>query len=377
MVVSPAPITTQPALGTQPGDDLRAARDFVDQAQSDMAVLLSNSDILHADATQALVRIRDGAAGNHARAIDRAVQAAQHLLGSTMAATRSPAWAGQLFVINKLLTQYASGLAEVEAALIAATSEAVVDAPTPVADAGVLGDAADTRPATDDSDAFAFAAARDTLKPLLKFAETDAQVRALSTLARLDDDVRLVAPRNAHAETVTTAIDAPQKPATVPLETLMQTFTSAALAHARQTDKIISVSYAADDIDIPTSQRAALDRLFADMAERLIDLCVERPEIRQARGESGAGHIALTATVEKSGVTLCFEGPAVTGAPDRFHTLMPQAEIKTTDRHIIVRQALSALQTNASDTAPPRQDALTPTDVPPMSLGDVLSEALA
>jgi len=279
------------------GDDLTLCRSFVDNAQAHLTHLLSSADIVLADIQTALTEIYDQARLVHARAIDRATKAALDMSENHSDFQKTTQWQGQILVLDKLVDQYAQGLAEVEEAshydetdqsnnLLALDSDLLSKETPP--ETLVEFETSEERQAR-------YEMAKETLSPLLKFTENDVDRKALKHLMALNV--------KASAQAV--------KPKTVEFEALIPIFTNAALRTARQTDKVVSVSYACDTIDIPSGKRLALETMLEIAAEWLVNCGVDLPDVRQSHGQSGAGHIAVTATKQSGSLELTLASPTL------------------------------------------------------------------
>jgi len=242
------------------GDDLTLCRSFVDNAQAHLTHLLSSADIVLADIQTALTEIYDQARLVHARAIDRATKAALDMSENHSDFQKTTQWQGQILVLDKLVDQYAQGLAEVEEAS--------------------------------------------------HYDETDQSNNLLALDSDLENDVDRKALKHLMALNVKASAQA-VKPKTVEFEALIPIFTNAALRTARQTDKVVSVSYACDTIDIPSGKRLALETMLEIAAEWLVNCGVDLPDVRQSHGQSGAGHIAVTATKQSGSLELTLASPTL------------------------------------------------------------------
>lgn len=277
-------------IGEMSGDDLLAARAFVDAAQRDITQLLDPDNHALPNIALRLSRIITLAKAVSARAVDRAAQLALDMSQSKVGFEKSAQWQGQILVLNKLISQYGIGLRQVEAEL-----ENTV--------ASLNSGGAQICASVENSSGMAlkeqFHAAQSTLKPLLKFAETDTQRNALSRLAKLDSAVTKQFKTDVGAKQI--------KQADIPFEAIMPSFTASALRAARQSDKIVSISFGAEGpVNIAAEQCANMDNLLCGVASGLVNQWLERPDVRQSRGESGAGHIAVTANRSNTGLNLQF-----------------------------------------------------------------------
>ena len=317
------------------GDDLTAARRFCDSVRSDMSALMEGvcaqpcaaEDVL----LGSLVRIQSGAKRLHARAIFRA---AQTVVNAVNDSAPLPTVQGRILSLNKLVVQYEGGLDDIAPR----PANAEHDIQEPVDSPLVF---ADAEPPMPDIEA-RFRAARAALLPLMSFAQTGADREALARLAKFSDneidaqkdiqeaDITLetlseaIEPLKLELEDVssleTQSSSLPPKSEArssyagrpTDFESLMPSFISHALQEARLTEKTVSVSYGADGVSVAQANAPALQSLLEHIAQTLVRSVVERPETRRARGQSGAGHIAVTATQSPKTLTVSIECP---GAP--------------------------------------------------------------
>ena len=273
----PKPVNTAALLGAMTGDDLGLSRQFVDCAQGHITLLQSDAELDVSDIQDALVEISDQAQRLHARAIDRAAQAAMSMSEGSDSFQTSTGWNGQIRVLDGLIQQYTSGLIEIE-------TELQGDAPSVDNSLLALDNDLLTKDSLTEETHFDLEGlhreAKKTLKPLLRFAENENDREALTHLLALDLSVENPARKEVSFE----------------FESLIPVFTNAALRTARQTDKVVSVSYVCEAIDMAVSKRLSVEALLQIAAEWIVNVAVDLPAIRQAREQSGAGHIAVTVT---------------------------------------------------------------------------------
>ena len=209
------------------GDDLERARRFCDAARRDMDAVVHAAREEASDPgrdphwlCERLTRIQRGAKRARARAVYRSAQDAMGLIHCD--GPHLPIdWTqvdGRLIVLNKLLTQYEAGLAELESA---------------------------ARPRLPDvaaNDTARWAAARDTLAALTaRLQPVDAP--ALARLMALDaQDCEAAAPA----------------PTGEPLDDAMPELVQRLLGCGRTFGKTLSVSYAVDAVHLPADARADL-----------------------------------------------------------------------------------------------------------------------
>ena len=316
-------------------DDLTAARRFCDTVRSDMSSLIegvcaqpcAEADVL----IGSLVRIQSGAKRMHARAIFRAAQTVVNAVNDRAAL---PSVQGRILSLNKLITQYEMGLSDI--------------APRPAngESADLAPEANKTAPDTLDK---RYADARAALAPLMQFAKPGVERDSLSALSgfktgeitsqeTVDPNQGLVsdetpldassaaslpsAPRSAPA--FTNAQNVAIRP--LDFEILMPSFITHALQEARQTDKTVSVSYAADGVSLSACQVPALQNTLNHIAKTFVRSVLERPETRRGRGDSGAGHIALTAAQTQDTLSISIECPGTTQSISAFLPDGPRTE---------------------------------------------------
>lgn len=321
------------------GDDLTTARRFCDNVRGDMSALIDAVCTQPCAAPDVLIdsldRIQSGAKRLHARAIFRA---AQTVVNAVNDSAPLPALQGRILTLNKLIVQYETGLDDIMPR--PANGD---DAPLEIKDSALVFAAA--APPMPDIDA-RFRAARAALAPLMGFAKPGQESEALTRLARFsDDDIIAVKTQSESLEAQSDILletlfeDGPEmRAADTPLvdsqadtahtftpraraataveradtaqldfETLMPDLISCALQEARQTDKTVSVSYAAEGVSFSASQLPALQSLFAHIAKTLVHAVLELPETRRQRGASGAGHIAITAAQQAATLSVSIE----------------------------------------------------------------------
>lgn len=247
-----------PAAGFDGGDDLVRARRFCDAAHADMLSIIDAASAADRDAhdlADALSRIQQGAKRARARSVYRSAQdvlALIHSHGPHMPID----WGqvdGRLFVLNKLLTQYESGLSDVEAQQPAR--------------------AASNPPPASRMDAVqAHREASHTLRALLPVAEAHAPAE-LSALTRLLDMAYSPepAPRDEAGGNAT-------------LDAAMPELVQRLLSHGRDFGKTVSVSYNVDGVELSEAARDAL-------CERVWDALA--PLVAASLPLQGVGHLGI------------------------------------------------------------------------------------
>ena len=286
------------------GDDLTAARRFCDTVRSDISSLMDGVSAQPCASSDALIdsldNIQSGAKLIHARGI---YSAAQRVVNSLAEQASLPKVQGRILSLNKLIFQYEAGLDD-----IAPRPANLNDTGAPELEDEFAGERpvvyAVTEPPMPDIDA-RYRAARAVLAPLMAFAQQGHDRDALVKLAKFSDDelpVVAIAPADSVAPEI-------RSNTFLNFDILMPEFVSRALHEARQTDKTVSVSYAADDVNFDARHLSVLQTLFGHIAKTFVQTVLERPDVRRKRGLSGAGHIALTAVQDFETLTVSIECP--------------------------------------------------------------------
>ncbi len=342
------------------GDDLTAARRFCNTVRSDMSTLIDGVCAQPCAAPDVLIgsldSIQSGAKQLKARSIFRA---AQTVVNAVNDRAPLPTLQGRVLSLNKLICQYEGGLNDI--------------APRPANGALAYDNQFDPLPTgKTDLDA-RYKAARDALAPIIGLSRKGPERDNLFSLANFsnaelaaqmetpekppeklaadlpsdivleslfDENVGIDMPTSLLSEAAGPSETAlletkmsgtalskftPEPIFTQPaamqsireidfarqidFETLMPDFISQALQEARQTDKTVSVSYAADGVSLDHKQLTAFQALFDHIAKTLVGSVLERPETRRRRGASGAGHIAITATQSSTKISISIECP--------------------------------------------------------------------
>jgi hypothetical protein len=332
------------------GDDLTVARRFCDSVQGELEGLIEAVCAQPCAAPDVLIgsldKIQAGAKSLHARAIFRA---AQTVVNAVNDRAPLPTVQGRVLSLNKLFLQYESGLNDI------APRPANIEGDTEIEDVAPKMDAIFSCDAPPMPDIEArYRAARAGLVPLMGLAKVGVERESLTKLADFSDDelegLQVVELDEADgvgddtsldittpledltdvaapdvAEINVTALTSPvmeksQTAAPVSFENLMDGFITQALHEARLTEKTVSVSYAADGVTIGAARVAAAQNVLDHIARTCVRSILERPEARRARGQSGAGHIAVTVTQNQSATTISIECP---GAPLGVSAFMP------------------------------------------------------
>ncbi len=282
------------------GDDLKIARRFCDTIRADISALIEGVSAppfvaLPTPLIHRLASIQSEAKIAHARGIYRAAQTVIDGLNDDAPLATVQ---GRVLSLKTLATQYEQGLDEIapKPANVAATVQDVIAPEVRVSeDAEVI--------CTDVAMTARYDAAREALRPLMAFAQP-AEREALNAVAGFDAIAQ--APAQIY-----------RSPEMVDFETLMPGFTSHALHCARQCAKTVSVSYSCEGAALSRGQAHAMQAVLAHIAETFVSGVLEPAETRRARGENGAGHIALTAKSigEQVSVSIdCPSGPLLASA---------------------------------------------------------------
>ena len=321
------------------GDDLTAARRFCGQATTSMELLMaaiSNSSVCAPHIlVEYLADVQSQAKSQHAIAIYRA---AQNVIDAVLGCASLERVQGRALSLNKLIVQYQAGLDEIAPApanapeLAGKAKRDLAPEDTSGAAATMPHDPPPVPSAKDAALAAKYDQARAALRPLMGLTKTPSEAAALSRLAGFtsselsaakgqepsSDEAQAAeantpaAPQNTISPIYQSGPQETTASLDVDFETLMPQFTSEALQAARQTQKTVSVSYAAEDVRLSFAQAQALQPVLQHIAQKIVTGVLERPETRARRGESSAGHIALTASQHAGRVSISMDCP---GAP--------------------------------------------------------------
>ena len=247
--------------GNHVGDDLKAARQFVDDCEACMSGLLSGETVNPENTKSDLSRIQSAAMRINARAIASMAQVA---LGNCEGYHKRPEQLhGSLLGLNKLVHQYRTGLDEVwvkplkEGPQISSTTSV---------------------PIPEKTDEFQqLIQARRILQPLIKFAANETDKAALTLLAGLE----IVQPSE---QNVVRSLDV-----------IMPSITNELLRFARQSGKSLSISHGFDEIWVSGEMATALETGLGNIGKYLISKSIDHLEHRQTVGKCGSAHMAFTA----------------------------------------------------------------------------------
>jgi len=244
------------------GDDLRAARRFMDLCHAHMSEIFSGGQLPMLDVVNRLGEIQSHAKLMHARSIYRS---AQEIIDDLTRRRSVQACAGSVLVLQKLIRQYNAGLSE-----IAPVALQVIRKPK----ANPAGPAIVSEMAQQKTAAM-------TLAPLVKFAD-EAERSSLITLVKL-------AANQTSSPISNTSAESAEK-----IDVVLPSLTNHWLRLARTQDKSISVSSALCDGRVRADRLKVLQKGLKGLGELLITQSVEKPEARAARSLSRSAHLAIT-----------------------------------------------------------------------------------
>ena len=262
------------------GDDLYIAREFSNAALADISAM----DAMHAaqnpanfeQMSETLARLQDGAKRLRARAI---YQSAQRVIdGLAPSAVSQDGFNTRLSALSHLVSQYASGLSEVEAALANEQTDDAEIAAAPPAKKITVKTA--PQPSHEELNLRARAVLTDTIG-LARAGE----ITPLQALLDYDPHKAPVdnAPIEITPETpdVTPAVQSKPQPQ-IPLEYVLRDAIQDALSIARMSGKTISISYDVGQTHIGQNHTASVERRLCEGLRALI---------LQSLPQNGIGHI--------------------------------------------------------------------------------------
>ncbi len=258
------------------GDDLAEARRFASLCQETMSAFMSATHHSTQSAIADLEVLQTQARHMQARAISRTALLA---IDDLTAAKNSNQSAGTLLALNKLVCQYTAGLDEI--------------APQELFFLNDLEERLEALLAIQEPE---LAAARGTLKALLPQARSGNERESLRRLMMIRH----------------TSANAASAPHSDNFDVIMPAVTNEALRSARRVKKSVSVSYAADNIQMDADLSVALQTAIISICDGLVERCIEAPLRRQNQGLSGAAHIAITARTSGGvfNILMTCDGPA-------------------------------------------------------------------
>ncbi len=243
------------------GDDLVAARRFMDLCRDHMSEIFSGGQIPLIEVLRRLGDIQSHAKLMRARSIYRS---AQDVISDLTVHKCPQSCAASVLVLQKLIRQYEAGLSEIAPVKVSKIEKINRVETVPVYDLARQKKAA------------------VTLSPLLKFADKEKDRDNLVTLLSLAANESFAPPNK-------------REPAKVQkVDIILPSLTNHWLRLARTQEKSISVSSAVDDISIKTETLKALQKGLKQLGEILISQSVEKPDVRADKELSRSAHLAVT-----------------------------------------------------------------------------------
>lgn len=312
------------------GDDLIAARKFMNLCRDHMSEIFSGGQIPVLDVVEKLSEIQSHAKLLHARSIYRS---AQDVIDDLTGRRNIQACAGSVLVLQKLIRQYETGLSEIAPVAPQVLPKKPVNPVGPI----VVSDLAQQKQAA------------DILTPLVKFAEKDDRDGLVALINLAANQARPAQKKNPKTA---------QK-----MDIILPALTNHWLRLARTQDKSISVSSCLDDIELDRSRLRQLQAGLKHLGELLISQSVETPELRESRQLSRSAHLALTArqTDSQLEILLSCEGqqPRQSDFDLISKTLMRgagiQPHIRIEDGLIQVEMTIRSSDAGQSDESPARE----------------------
>ena len=249
------------------GDNLTEAAQYSTSAMADMDILLADTRLDAQAARPALMRVQNGAKSLSARAI---IRASQRVIDGYDNANSQPKIDGRIMALYKLIVQYDRGLAEIMGGEKTQAMPANITLPA---------ENIPTTPKTAPRDA------QKTLVSLLPFAGEHRQI--LERLLELNEPIDVQA----------------QAPITLSFESLMADVTNEALRLARTQGKSISLSYAAQGVELSEVQAEATRLALHATISRFISNKIDSPPTRRANGLPRSGHIDVSAQPTMNGMS--------------------------------------------------------------------------
>lgn len=260
------------------GDDLKVAGEFITSAMSQMDNLLTELRLEPEQALPIVTAISVSAKAAHARGIFRA---AQRVIESYENGYSQPKIDGRLMSLYKLVVQYHAGWEEIapveqeQAALsLAPASSAPITVPAPLT----------TSPFEEK-----YAAVKATLTELMPFAgQESASLSALMGVSHAcppAQDLLKPSPLTQERHAQLTAF-----------ETIMPDLINEALRFARLQGKSVSLSYAAEGLQLSTVELAAAYIRLEEIVTDFINCKIEAPGQRVQKGLPRGGHIDISVT---------------------------------------------------------------------------------
>ena len=317
------------------GDNLKAASRFVSQSIASLDHLMTTDTLNHVSAIDQLADLQSRAKAMRARSIYRAAQTAVDMIHNGDEPQRVQS---EFHTIRSLVEQYKSGLDEVlqelspmaesqmvqpmtDGEMITPVNE--VATPSPVGDmidslnmqlqvnmsepqledmTRVSDDLVAEAPVTPTIEASVsenLSRAASILEPLIQYAPLEQQRDALHDLSRFEASFASTGMVNGQVKKAQSKI--------VEFEALMPELTNVVLSRARHAGKTVSISYAANSVRIGQGVADTLRPALVELISILVRRSLETPEIRRERGESGAGHISIIASLVQGKINMQVE----------------------------------------------------------------------
>ncbi len=252
------------------GDDLIAARRFMNLCQSNMSEIFSGHKIPFSDVIMRLADIQSQAKLMHARSIYRSAQTVIDDLTRRQSVSEC---VGSVLTLQNLIRQYDEGLTEISPKK--AKTNPVNAQKAPGKGPAIISDLSQQTEAA------------KILGPLIKFADKPDQKNLISLLSRAANDK----PKQ-------------KKPVKRKVGVIMPSLTNHWLRLARTNQKSISVSVASDDVNIDVETLKALQSIILRVGNSLVQDCVSTPEIRAAQNISRSAHLAVTTRLDNDSLNI-------------------------------------------------------------------------
>lgn len=270
------------------GDDLVAARRFMNLCQGHMSEIFSGGQLPLIDVVHRLSDIQSQAKLMHARAIYRS---AQNVIDELTLRKCPQSCAASALVLQKLIRQYETGLSEIAPVKIHPSEIKVSAAKKPLSSNPV---------GTDIVYDFTLQKmAADTLAPLVKFSDGKDRDNLVSLLDLAANEARPRTQNSNPAAKTTPKISKSQK-----IDIILPSLTNHWLRLARTQGKSISVSSAIDDALVKTETLKTLHIGLKKLGEVLISQSVEKPDVRAGKELSRSAHLAITGRQSAGGFEL-------------------------------------------------------------------------
>ncbi len=245
------------------GDDLVAARRFMNLCSNHMREIFSGGSLPLTDVINRLADIQSQAKIMQARAV---YKAAQTVIDDLTKRCSVEACAGSVVALQGLIRQYETGLNEIVPKIIPAIVKPVMN----FENSNILPMAENVRQKQ----------AAQILKPLVKFADPAEQVPLVQLLSYAAND-QVAKPKLRRSK----------------IDAIMPGLTNNLLRLARTDGKSVSISYASDESLLDQAVLNLLQNQIENMGKAMIKHCVETPLSRQEKGQSQSAHLAITSRI--------------------------------------------------------------------------------